>query len=367
MKNRKILSMVVSVILMLVLSISIVGCKNGGTPTEKTTLHEYSKTVNDWLLNSMQTENEFKEKSLTVTCISAGEKTEEYEYYEQEGDTEMVTKTHTSTSFGKAVGNLEFKQVGENYFAYSKITGNYTESFVSVDSVTNLLVIEEETVNRELEYRLGVIPGDSPTYYISCKDTVTISNTDDIENGTTYTYNTFSTVDEYLDAMYEIYYLFNNHELTPTYSLLEKNTLGSILEINNIEDASAFDILGSCVYDLNSPFIPLFLANYTDFTKTGDLYNSSIQTTLNGIMGVGTMYANFKFNTSLTAKELKETHNVMSIAMMTDLVSNKNTMDYKTEFYSKANFNTLSNLDGYELDTLLTPSHFFDLNNIFAV
>ena len=58
--------MVVSIILMLIMSISIVGCKDG-TPTQETSLYDYSKTLNAWYLNKVKNADIFEEKSLNIT------------------------------------------------------------------------------------------------------------------------------------------------------------------------------------------------------------------------------------------------------------------------------------------------------------
>ena len=87
MKTKKLLTMVVSIILMLIMSISIVGCKDG-TPTQETSLFDYSKTLNSWYLSKMENVDAFEEKSLNLTFSSTASETEELEYYEKLGDTE---------------------------------------------------------------------------------------------------------------------------------------------------------------------------------------------------------------------------------------------------------------------------------------
>ena len=369
MKTKKLLTMVVSIILMLVMSISIVGCQEG-TPTQEASLYDYSKTLNSWYLSKLENVNDFEEKSLNLTFSSTASETEELEYYEKLGDTEKVTKEHTSSAESKVEASLQFKKVGEDLFAYAIIKGTTTQIDVSVDYDTQLLVTENGTIYRELEYRLGVIAGEQPTYYLTCKNHIDVTGIEDNEyfkDETTYTYTTYENKENYLADLKEVYSLFENYESTIMLSMLEEEFLGGILEISNTEDLSTMEWINYCVESRETPFLPMFLADTKTFSKTGNVYSSELDKIITMPMGSNVVLANIKYTTDITETQLKSSTMIMDMDMASSSSSSMTNYNYqKLDFSNKANFKVLSNLNGYEINDDLDVYYFFNPNALFG-
>jgi len=353
--KRKLLTMVVSIMLMLVLSISIVGCKNGGTPTETIDLFDYVNTVTACFEENSKSQNEYQEKALTLSREELILEPTELVYYENQGDAEMVTKTHDFFVKQSANGTLQFKKVGEDYFAYANLKGTLVSETPTVSSADTLEILTTN-VSRELEYRLGVISGDTPTYYISCKNVVVDANDPD-NCETSFTYKTFDTKQEYLSALDDVYYLFAEHESAVLLSISEKNTLGLVLNFPGIESSNKQQILGGTMLDSNLAFVPLFIADYVNFTKTGNEYASSIQSNLELVPPI---HGDFIFNTRLTDKQLISTTAIYEMSSFTNPNTiTKSNLTQQINFNQKVNFNALTSLEGYVLDTGLNTDQFF--------
>ncbi|MBO4962370.1 MAG: hypothetical protein J6C97_01190 [Clostridia bacterium] len=368
MKTKKLLTMVISIMLMLILSISVVGCKDGGAPTQETDLYNYSKTLNAWHLNETKNMQEFQEQSLNLNYEAFSEDTEEYEYYEQEGDTEMVTKTHTSTMSIEIEGSFQFKKVGEDYFAYSILKGTSVQNAVYVDSTTNLLKVNSGTLFHEVEYRLGVISGDTPTYYLSCKDIFDVTSSNDqidIQDSTSYTYKTYGAKEDYLSDFDKLYNLFINYKEPTLYSFLDEDSLGLVLNISDTSNLTQMDWMGYCV-EANSPFIPLFLADTANYYKTGNEYSCILNKCLNMMIGpIGSMFVNLQYGTNLTETQLNSSSFKMDMIGVGSSLS-KSSTSQKIDFSKKTTFKPLSSLNDYQEDTSLSTTDFFDANLLFG-